>query len=85
MEDVILHELRAMYEARPFRPFKVLLDDGRQVRVDQPEFVGWSQRAGTIVFANKSDTFDVVQLSKVTGVQPASAGRGSANGKRRRR
>ncbi|HZK80006.1 MAG TPA: hypothetical protein VFC46_03045 [Humisphaera sp.] len=35
-------EIRALLEARPFRPFNLLLKDGRKLPVDKPYFLGWA-------------------------------------------
>ena len=78
-------ELKEYYEARPFKPFEIVLTDGRRLRVDQPEYVGWSVTAGTIVHANHKGTFDEVPMSLVTNVRPVPAnGKGNRRSRRRR-
>lgn len=77
--------LKEYYEARPFKPFEIVLSDGRRLRVDQPEYVGWSVKAGTIVYANYQGTFDEVQMALVTDVRPVAAnGKGGRRSRRRR-
>ena len=75
-----MEELKEYYEARPFKPFEIVLTDGRRLRVDEPEYVGWSLKAGTIVHANYQGTFDEVPMSLVTNVRLVPA-----NGKNNRR
>ena len=72
MNSETLQEIKWLHEARPFRPFKVLLVDGRELLVEQPEFVGWSTEAGTLVYANEHDAFDVFPIAHVTVVRPAT-------------
>ena len=74
-----LAKLKSLYEARPFRAFEILLEGGRRLRVDQPDYMGWSQQAGTVVYANEKDTFDVIPMDRVLSVRPAPP-----NGKRRK-
>ena len=73
MAATVLQELKSAYDARPFRAFKVVLDDGTELLVDQPEFLGWSASAGRLVWANPHDTFDQFDLSRLVALRPVEA------------
>ena len=88
MVATVLQELKSAYEARPFRPFKVVLDDGTELLVKQPEFIGWSTSARRLVWANPQDTFDQFDLARLVAVRPAGrnlSGRRKPTKKRRGR
>ncbi len=42
-------EVRKLYHAAPFRPFEIVLANGRKVRVDHPEFMALSPDEDVIV------------------------------------
>ncbi|HEV2096001.1 MAG TPA: hypothetical protein VGQ82_05815 [Chthoniobacterales bacterium] len=44
-----IDEIRKLYHAAPFKPFGIVLTNGRQVRVDHPEFMALSPSGRTIV------------------------------------
>ena len=47
---VTIEQLRALYYAEPFRPFVLVLDDGRRVRIDDPGYISYSPEARTVAF-----------------------------------
>jgi hypothetical protein len=63
--------------AEPFKPFEIVLDDGRTVRVEDPWTVGWSEEAKLVMFPGGVDWTDWTDFSHVIEVRPAA--------KRRRR
>jgi hypothetical protein len=89
VDATALHrELKARYEASPFQPFEIVLGNGRRFRVDVPDHVAWSPTGGTISYANDRDTFDILEMSQVTGIAPAPDGarpKSSGETKRSRR
>jgi len=42
-------EIKALYYAAPFRPFEIVLTNGRHVRVNHPEFMALSPDEDTVV------------------------------------
>jgi hypothetical protein len=44
-----INEIRKLYQAAPFRPFDIVLTNGRSLRVDHPEFMALSPTGRTIV------------------------------------
>ena len=77
MEPEWLKELKVFWEARPFRPFNVVLNDGRELLVDEPYFIGWSLKRRELSWSNFEDTFDHVEFSRVVGVRPVTAAPGA--------
>jgi len=63
-----IEQLREMYTARPFRPFRVHLADGRSLEIDHPEFLMFSRSGRTIVVSKTNDTFEIVDLLLVTSL-----------------
>ena len=46
---MIFEEISKLYHAAPFRPFDIILTNGRQVRVDHPEFMALSPDEDVVV------------------------------------
>lgn len=42
-------EIRKLHQAAPFRPFEIILENGRRVRVNHPEFMALSPDEDVIV------------------------------------
>ncbi|HEV2841725.1 MAG TPA: hypothetical protein VGW39_10400 [Chthoniobacterales bacterium] len=49
LNEVTFDEIKKLYYAAPFRPFEIVLTNGRQVRVDHPEFMALSPDEDTVV------------------------------------
>ena len=47
--EVTFEEIKKLYYAAPFRPFDIVLTNGRQVRVDHPEFMALSPDEDVVV------------------------------------
>ena len=77
-----IEQLRAAYQARPFRPFVMHLADGRSIPVHSPEFVLTTPSGRTIVVAQPDDTLKIIDLLLVTDLE-FKPGR-KTPGKRRR-
>jgi hypothetical protein len=69
-----LDELKILYEARPFKPFEIVLDDGNRIPIASPELVGWSAEAQTLAFPFGQDAIDWVSFARVNAIRqiPAS-------------
>lgn len=49
LKEVTFDEIKKLYYAAPFRPFEIILTNGRQVRVDHPEFMALSPDEDVVV------------------------------------
>jgi hypothetical protein len=76
-----IDQLRAAYQAQPFRPFVIHSADGREVPVNHREFVMTVPSGRTIVVAQPDDTLNIIDLLLVTDLEIKP----SANGLRKRR
>ena len=47
---VTIDQLRALYYAEPFKPFVLVLEDGRRVQIDDPGYISYSSETRTLVF-----------------------------------
>ncbi len=65
-----IEQLRQMHQARPFRPFRVHMADGRHVNVDHPEFLAHTPAGRTIMVARPDESFEVIDLLLVTSLEP---------------
>jgi hypothetical protein len=73
-----IEQLRAAHQAQPFRPFVIHLADGRSVPVHHPEFILTAPSARTVVVAQRDETFHIIDLPLVTGLEFNPKGNGSA-------
>jgi hypothetical protein len=75
-------QLRAAYQARPFRPFVMYLADGRSIPVHSPEFVFTTPSGRTIVVGQPDDTVNIIDLLLVTDLEfkPTKKTPGKRNG-----
>jgi hypothetical protein len=73
-----IEQLRAAYDAQPFRPFVMHLADGRSVPVGHREFIMTVPSGRTIVVCQPDDTLNIIDLLLVTDleVKPAPNGAG---------
>jgi hypothetical protein len=67
--------IRELHEARPFRPFDIIMGDGAKLHVPHPEFLAHPNRGRTLVLFDRSGTFNVIDLLMVTRLQVAGNGR----------
>jgi len=64
-----VEQLRAVHQARPFRPFTIHMADGRAVHVPHSEFLSHSPSGRTIIVYHADETFSVVDLLLVNEVE----------------
>ena len=76
-----IEQIRAAYQAQPFRPFIIHLADGRRVPVVSREFMLTVSSGRTIVVCQPDDTLNIIDLLLVTDLKIKP----SANGGARRR
>jgi hypothetical protein len=77
-----IEQLRALYDAQPFRPFVMHLADGREIPVHHREFVMTVPSGRTVVVAQPDDTLNIVDLLLVTDLEIKRTANGA--GKRRK-
>jgi hypothetical protein len=66
--------IKALYSAKPFRPFTLHLADGTKTQVASPEFMMLTPGGRTLVVGHGDDALDIIDLLLVTKV---SIGNGS--------
>ncbi len=72
-----IEQLRAAYQAQPFRPFVIHLADGRAIPVEHREFIMTVPSGRTVIVAQPDDTFNIVDLLLVTDLEFKPSGNGS--------
>ena len=68
-----IEQLRRMHQARPFRPFRVYMADGRHLDVAHPEFLAHTPAGRTVTIARPDESFEVLDLLRVTSLEPINA------------
>ena len=68
-----IEQLRRMHQARPFRPFRVYLADGRHLDVAHPEFLAHTPTGRTVMIAQPDESFEVIDLLLVTSLEPINS------------
>jgi hypothetical protein len=65
-----------MHQARPFRPFRVHFADSRHLDVEHPAFLAHTPAGRTIMIAKADETFEVLDLLRVTSPKALDGRRG---------
>jgi hypothetical protein len=73
-----VEQLKQVWKADPFRPFRIHLADGRDIAVNHRDFVMSSPSGRTIIVYQPDDSFNVIDLLLVTDLEVS-------NGKSQRR
>jgi hypothetical protein len=71
-----IEDLRRFRNAEPFRPFRVVLSDGRKLLVRAPEKIGWHPSGNLLTIYTQGDNSDTLNIESVVHVQ-AGTSRGS--------
>lgn len=61
--------IRGLLDARPFRPFKLLLPDSRHIPVTQPDRVMLSPNGGSAIVYQDDDDFSIVKVTRCHGIE----------------
>jgi hypothetical protein len=71
-----IEQMRAAYQAQPFRPFVIHLADGREIPVAHREFIMSVPSGRTVIVAQPDDTVNIIDLLLVTDLEfkPVSNG-----------
>lgn len=64
-----IEQLRAAYQAQPFRPFSLHLADGDKLHVPHADFLSHSPRWRTLIVYAEDDSFSIVDLLLVTRLE----------------
>jgi hypothetical protein len=72
-----VEQMRAVYQAQPFRPFIIHVADGGAIPVDHREFMMTVPSGRTIVVAQPDDTLNIIDLLLVTDLEIKPAANGS--------
>ena len=81
MDAPIIEQIKQYRHADPFRPFKMKFDDGREILIDRPEFLGRFPTDDRIFYSTPEDTTEIVEVSRIRSVRVVRP----AAGKRKRR
>ena len=79
-----IEQFKAVYRAKPFRPFTINVADGREVHVRHPEFVSHHPQGRTIIVYGPRDSFEILDLLLISGLA-VDNGRGTGRKPRRGR
>lgn len=79
-----IEQLRAMHTARPFRPFRIHMADGRDCDVLHPEFLAHTPTGRTVMVAKADETFEIIDLLLVTSLEPINGQTRRSGGKKTR-
>jgi hypothetical protein len=77
-----IEQLRAAYQAQPFRPFVIHLADGRSIPVRHREFIMTVPSGRTIVVCEPDDSLNILDLLLITDLEFKPAANGSARKRR---
>ena len=64
----------------PFRPFKLTLADGREVRVPHHEYVMFSPGGGTLWVFSSPEAYTTVETALITQIIPEMPAGGNGEG-----
>lgn len=81
MRNTIVDKIQELHRAEPFRPFQISLDDGRNVLIDRPEFLGIFSKRDRIFYSTPEDTTEVVELERIARVYPVAENHPRRRGK----
>ena len=78
-------ELRKLYKATPFRPFRVHMADARSFEVPHPEFMLLSKSGRVLIVEDVDDAFEILDVPLVTSVEMLPKNGGRSHRPRRKR
>jgi hypothetical protein len=60
-----VEQIRKLRLADPFRPFRLILGDGRNLPVERPSFLSISPKGGTVVHSSLRGGFEFVRVDQI--------------------
>ncbi|MBW3543801.1 MAG: hypothetical protein KY476_26430 [Planctomycetes bacterium] len=85
-----IEQLRRLHEARPFKPFRIHIADGRAFEIRHPEFLARFPSGRTMFVVTGDEAYEIIDLLLVTtlevleGSGAGGKGNGEAKGKKRK-
>ena len=80
-------ELRSLRLAVPFRPFELVLDNGRRLRIEQPPYLAISPLGNQILVATGGENVDLLKpewVKEAVFLPPGNKGTADSEAKRSR-
>ena len=78
-------EIRKLFEATPFLPFRVHMTNGKSVDVPHPDFMHLSPTGRRLIVDRPDDTFHIIDVLTVTSLETLSQNGSRPRGKKSRR
>jgi len=77
-----IESLRERVRSEPFTPFTINLADGRQFRIDHPEFIAVAPMGPrvAVVFDSRGNGYEIIDVSLVTLLSVTNGDRSDGNG-----
>ncbi len=66
-----MNDMRQVAGARPFRPFTLHVADGRNVKVEHPEFLAYTPDGETIIVLQSGGGFKILDHELITEIEVA--------------
>ncbi len=67
-------QIKRFHDARPFEPFTMHLTDGREFRVDHPEFMARFPDGRTIFVVTGEEAAETIDVLMITSISSVSNG-----------
>ncbi len=64
-----VEQLTQVQHARPFRPYRIHLTDGRHLDVVHPDFVARSPKGRTVIVYKSDESFEIIDLLLVVSLE----------------
>lgn len=80
-----VEDLRDLYSARPFQPFRVRTTDERELPVRHPEFMAFTPSGRTVFSAEPRHGLNIIDVMLINSVFLEERGGNGRNGRTRRR
>jgi hypothetical protein len=77
-------EIRKLFEATPFLPFRVHMANGKSVDVPHPDFMHLSPTGRRLIVDRPDDTFEIIDVLLVTSLETLSQNGSRPRGKKSR-
>ena len=69
MKPNMIEQIEVVHHAEPFRPFQLVLDDGRRIDIDRPEFLGRFPKKDRLFYSTPEDTTAVLDVNRIVKVE----------------
>ena len=77
-------EIRKLFKATPFLPFRVHMANGKSVDVPHPDFMHLSPTGRRLIVDRPDDTFEIIDVLLVTSLETLSQNGNRPRGKKSR-